>query len=170
VPFPVSIKGSINIPREVILDGDPETLKRRAIQALELLTDSVTSDGMMIRSRPHFQDHFWGKIGRGHAMAPFDDIDLEIVQSLSGTNVRYRLSTTFMLRFVSPFAIIVFFAAGWPSIQHPTWELSWIEGAKYAGLAFGWVFGLNYLLGWFRGPRWLRKQLLNPKFESLPIE
>ncbi len=154
MPFPVSITGKIEIPRESMLSGDLELLKRRAVETLEMLTDSVTEAGMTVRSSPHLQDMFQGKIGDWHPMVAIDDVDLEITQSFSGTFINYRLSTTFVFRLVTSFSVI-FFLFG--ALGH-----SWVEGAKLAGLAFGWVFGTNYLLSWLRGPRWLRKQLLRP--------
>lgn len=161
MPFPVSITGKIEIPRESMLAGDLELLKRRAVEILEMLTDSVTEEGMTVRSSPHLQDIFQGKVRNWHPMVAFDDIDLEITQSFYGTFVNYRFSTSFIFRFVTCFSAIFFLfgASG----------RTWIEGAKLAVLSFGWVFGMNYLLGWLRGPRWLRKQLLDPKVGSQSI-
>ncbi len=161
MPFPISVAGTIEIPRESILSGDIQLLKRRTVEALELLTDTVTEDGMTVRSRPHVQEMFRRKVGNWHPMVAFDDIDVEIVNSFSGTVINYRFSITFALRFVAV-GSVMFFLFG--AMAH-----SWLEGARLAGMAFGWVFGVNYLLGWLRGPRWLKRQLFEPKAGLSPL-
>lgn len=92
-------------------------------------------------------------------MVPFDDVRITVTGDETGAVISYELSTRRMLLLVGMMALLIVIGEGVASIGHEQPLAAVIGGLKLAAGAFAWLFGMNFLLGWIRGPRWLQRKL-----------
>ena len=92
-------------------------------------------------------------------MVPFDVVRLTVSGSESEAVVDYDLSTRRILWIVSAMSVGVALFVLLTSVGHEGMPAAAGNAAKLAGLAFALLFGMNFLLGWLNGPRWLRRNL-----------
>jgi hypothetical protein len=159
MPFPFSIRGSFSIPRIDKIDDVSLHLLEQAEALLSVHSDSVRVVEQTVFSRPRIGAWFFSYGGSWHPMVPFDNITLTISGTSSVACVGYILSTRRMLWIVlCMIAVVIIFGAA--SFQQETFVDTVAGQIKFAAVMFFWLFGMNYLLGMVRGPKWLQNELL----------
>lgn len=159
MPFPVSIRGRFRIARSVGCEDVTASVIEKAKDTLWELSDHVEIVEQSIISTPSLAAWFTAPGGRSHPMVPFDDVRLTVTGDETEAVVTYDLSTHRMLIIVGMMAVIIVVGGEVASIGHQPPLAALDGGLKFAAGAFAWLFGVNFLLGWIRGPRWLRKKL-----------
>ena len=145
--FPIDISGSIRL-RDL---GNPTPYAARVRERLVDLLDEanacdVAAEGDAVR----FRIAFYSGAGRYHPLAPIDRGTFAIEIEDTALRIRYRLSTLRLLILITA-ALAVLFGLAMSDKRAP--------GAWFAGLAWLWVFGLNYLFAAIRIPFWLKRRL-----------
>lgn len=122
-------------------------------------SDHVEIVGQSVVSKPSFGAWFTAPGGRWHPMVPFDVVRITVTGTEGEAIISYELSTRQMLLIVGIMALIIVIGAEVASIGHEGPLAALSSGLEIAAGAFAWLFGVNFVLGWIRGPRWLRKKL-----------
>lgn len=159
MPFPVSITGRFYVARGDRADDVRAQVIKEASELLGKRSDDVEIEQCTVVSRPSFIAWFTAPGSNWHPMVPFDVVRLTVSGSESEAIVDYDLSTRRMLWIVSAMATAVALFVLITSIGNEGMRAAADTAAKLAALAFGWLFGMNFLFGWLRGPRWLRRNL-----------
>ena len=121
-------------------------------------SDNVEVTEQTITAQPSFLA--WFSAGSNwHPMVPFDNMKITIGGTEAEAIVSYELSTVRMLRIVGlmSLGVIVFVEA--TSLKREGLLADLGTALEFAAGAFGWLFGMNYIFGWIRRPRWLKAHL-----------
>ena len=147
MPFPISIRNEVPLPREeehraAACDGIVEALERQGANVeLRYQEDIVVKV-------PMFRGFRFAQLNNYAFVSPLDRIDLKCVETPEGPVLRYRLS---MLRLV---ALTTLLMATFPLLARA-------QQASFPPLALiiVWVLtvGGNYLISMFRAKRFFRK-------------
>lgn len=159
MPFPVSITGRFYVARGERAGDIRAQVIEEASELLGKRSDDVEIEQRTVVSRPSFMAWLTAPGSNWHPMVPFDVVRLTVSGSESDAIVDYDLSTRRMLWIVSAMATAVALFVLITSVGNEGMRAAADTAAKLAALAFGWLFGMNFLFGWLRGPRWLRRNL-----------
>jgi hypothetical protein len=157
MPFPVSVRGEFAVIRSAGHIDIRAFLIAQAENLLSTRSDNVKVTGQSVISRPSLLA--WWFSPNWHSMAPFDQVKLIVSGTAAEAVVAYELSTRRMLRIAGLMSLFIFIFVEATSFGRdgPVAALSF--AMKAAVGAFTWLFGMNFLIGLVRGPRWLRARL-----------
>jgi hypothetical protein len=158
MPFPVSVRGEFVVIRSAGHSDIRAFVIAQAENLLSTRSDNVTVTGQSVISRPGLLA-WWFTGPNWHSMAPFDQVKLIVSGTAAEAVVAYELSTRRMFRIVGLMSLFIFIFVEATSFERdgPVAALSF--AMKAAAGAFVWLFGMNFLIGLVRGPRWLRAHL-----------
>ena len=159
MPFPVSVRGTFVVSRSAGYVDVRSAVILKAEELLATRSDRVEVVDQTVVSRPSFFASFTAPGSNWHPMVPFDVITLRVSGSEAEAVVAYALSTRRILRIVGFMALSMVIIIEAASIGHGGPIAALGTALKVAIGAFTWLFGMNFMLGWIRGPRWLRLHL-----------
>ena len=124
---------------------------QQVLAGLEQLLDEQRKSPERGSSTLYFEAPLWDDpfTGGSRAMAIYDRGQFWIDRDLSGSRLRYDLRSLHVLVFCL-IGAAMFFLFG---IQCG----GVFSGLKYAGIAFGWIYGMNLLLAFVRVPSAIKK-------------
>lgn len=157
--FPLSVTGRFHVAREARA-GDIRThVIEEVSDLLSQRSDDVEVEQQTVISRPSFMAWFTAPGTNMHPMVPFDVVRLTVSGTEAEAVVNYDLSTCRMLWIVIAMSVSVGLFILAASVGHEGMRIAAGTAAKFSVVAFAWLFGMNFLSGWLRGPRWLRRNL-----------
>lgn len=159
MPFPISIRGHFTLHRQTESGDIRPPLIEAAADLLWKRSDDVQVEDNTVLSRPSFLAWFTAPGTNWHPMGPVDQVRLTIAGQDSEAVVAYELSTRRMLWTVTAMICGLTSFLVLTSFRHEGPVVALGSATKLAPVAFAWLFGANYLLGWWRAPRWLRRNL-----------
>ncbi len=158
MPFPVSIRGQFAVVRSSAHSDARASVVSEAEDLFATRSDNVEVIGQTVTAQPSFLA--WFSAGSNwHPMIAFDNMKITVTGTETEAIVFYELSTVRMLSIVGLMScgVIVFVEATSLKWGGPLANLG--TALEFAAGAFSWLFGVNFVLGWIRGPRWLKANL-----------
>jgi hypothetical protein len=141
-------------------DGDVRELLAEAAKGLVAERfDDVRLERHTITARRRFTDWINTPAGDWHPLAAFDEVRLTVSGNEIDATVEYELSSRHLLWFTVAFAFVGICFVEVTSIGHEGPLAAIPIAASFVAFAFVMLFGVNFLIAWLRGPRWLRAEL-----------
>jgi hypothetical protein len=155
VPFPISIRGTLPLPR------DPDAIEAACAGLVEVLEKqgARVEEHYLPRIRatvPLYRGLRWN----WDFVAPLDRLDFEVVETADGPGLSYKLSLLRLVAIGSLGLVGMAVAAGradFPFGQVWVWPVMW-----------GWVIGGNYLFTLARAKAFLRRATTSNQIVSTP--
>jgi len=152
--FPVSVTGSIRLK----LGAPPSdrTVKAVVDRIVDMLDAASATEAWTENNQVRFKVSIFRLIWNWNILVPFNAGRFVVVPEDLSLVVRYSLSVLRMFLFVTLIlaALLVFFF--WQSTDRMEALRTDLPGL---GLAWLWLFGVNYLITMIRMPLWLRRGL-----------
>ena len=147
------------IPRPAGVPATPDTIMARAQSALTARSDDIRVDGQSVTAQSRYKGWLSTPHLDSHPMALFEVVRLDLTDTPDGTRVAYAFGTRKILLY--GLVIGLFFACvmGWFAYAPNGAAFAARIAMIYGLFGFMGIFGLNYIIGLFRAPRWLRRQL-----------
>jgi hypothetical protein len=152
--FPLSVRGSVRLK---LASAPAETAIKATLDRIgEMLDEEAANDVIVDQNEVRFSAGMRRDVSNWNVLLQFDTGRIWIEPQDTMFVIKYDLSTLQILLTVT---LVVAGLSALAFLVHGLQSDTVKNAATTFAIGWGWLFGMNYITGTIRFPRWLRKGL-----------